>query len=41
MELPVAVVLVMLWLVGAVLEGSCVVVLYLVGWALVRVVVGT
>jgi hypothetical protein len=39
--LPVAVVLVVLWLVGAVLEGSCVVVLYLVGLALVRALVGT
>jgi hypothetical protein len=38
LELPVAVVLAVLWLAGAVIEVLCVLVLYLVGAALLQAV---
>jgi hypothetical protein len=40
LELPVAVVLAVLWLGGMVLLGSCVLTLYLYGRALVQMVLG-
>jgi hypothetical protein len=38
LELPVPVVLAVLWVAGAVLEGSCVAALYAVGLGLARLV---
>jgi hypothetical protein len=38
LELPVAVVLVALWLAGATLMGACASMIYLVGWLLVGVI---
>ena len=41
LELPVAVVLAVLWVVGAVLEGACALALYLAGLVLVQTLAGT
>ena len=40
LELPVAVVLAVLWLVGAVLEGTCALALYLAGLVLFQTLAG-
>ncbi len=40
LELPVPVILAVLWLVGMVLLGSCVLAFYLYGSALVRILLG-
>ncbi len=40
LELPVAMVLAVMWLVGAVLEGACALGLYLVALVLVQELVG-
>jgi hypothetical protein len=40
LDLPVAVVLAVMWLVGAVIEGTCVLGLYLAALVMVRTLVG-